>query len=71
MDSHNGMERYRTGAWILNAIWLLLREQRISLARKRSWCICTDFEFVAKTADVVGLYLSDSEKALVICVDEK
>ena len=54
-----------------HAIWRLLREQRISLARKRSWCISTDPEFVAKAADVVGLYLAQDEKALVICVDEK
>jgi len=54
-----------------HAIWRLLREQRISLARKRSWCISTDPEFVPKAADVVGLYLAREEKALVICVDEK
>jgi transposase len=53
------------------AIWRLLREHRISLARKRSWCISTDPEFVPKAADVVGLYLASDEKALVICVDEK
>ena len=54
-----------------HAIWRLLREHRISLARKRSWCISTDPEFVPKAADVVGLYLVSDEKALVICVDEK
>jgi transposase len=54
-----------------HAIWRLLREQRISLARKRSWCISTDPEFVPKAADVVGLYLTHDEKALVFCVDEK
>jgi transposase len=54
-----------------HAIWRLLRDQRINLARKRSWCISTDPEFVPKAADVVGLYLTHDEKALVICVDEK
>ena len=54
-----------------DAIWRFLREQRISLARKRTWCISTDPEFVAKAADIVGLYLARDEKALVICVDEK
>jgi len=54
-----------------HAIWRLLREHRINLARKRSWCISTDPEFAAKAADVVGLYLTQDEKALVICVDEK
>jgi transposase len=54
-----------------HAIWRLLRSQRICLARKRSWCVSTDPEFVFKAADVVGLYLSPPENALVICVDEK
>ena len=54
-----------------HAIWRLLRTQRICLARKRSWCISTDPWFVAKAADVVGLYLAPPENALVICVDEK
>jgi len=54
-----------------HAIWRLLREQRISLSRKRAWCISTDPEFVPKAADVVGLYLAQDEKAFVLCVDEK
>ena len=54
-----------------HAIWRLLREHRISLARKRTWCISTDPEFVAKAADIVGLYLARDAKALVVCVDEK
>jgi transposase len=54
-----------------HAIWRLLREQRISLARRRSWCVSTDPEFVPKAADVVGMYLTHDENALVICVDEK
>jgi transposase len=54
-----------------HAVWRLLRGQRISLARKRSWCVSTDPGFAAKAADVVGLYLSRGERALVVCVDEK
>lgn len=54
-----------------HAVWRFLRDQRISLSRKRSWCISTDPEFAAKAADVVGLYLSPPENAFVICVDEK
>lgn len=54
-----------------HAVWRFLREQRISLARKRSWCISTDPEFTSKAADVVGLYLAPPENAFVICVDEK
>jgi len=53
------------------SIWKLLRQERISLARKRSWCISTDPEFASKAADVVGLYLAPPENAFVICVDEK
>ena len=53
------------------AIWRLLRSQRLCLARKRSWCVSTDPGFVAKAADVVGLYLAPPENALVVCVDEK
>lgn len=54
-----------------DAVWRLLREHRISLARKRTWCVSTDPDFAAKAADVVGLYLAPPEMALVLCVDEK
>jgi len=52
-------------------VWRVLAEQRISLRRRRSWCLSTDPEFVAKAADSVGLYLDPPENAVVICVDEK
>jgi transposase len=55
----------------VHSIWKLLRQERISLARKRSWCVSTDPEFAAKAADVVGLYLAPPENAFVLCVDEK
>ncbi len=54
-----------------DAVWRLLRKERICLSRQRSWSISTDPEFVAKAADIVGLYLSPPENALVICVVEK
>ena len=54
-----------------DAVWRLLREHRINLARKRTWCISTDPDFTAKAADVVGLYLAPPEMAMVLCVDEK
>ena len=54
-----------------HAIWRFLRAQRIALARRRCWCISTVPEFAAKAADVVGLYLTPPENALVLCVDEK
>jgi transposase len=52
-------------------IWRVLRRRRISLERRRSWCISTDPQFAAKAADVVGLYLNPPEHAVVLCLDEK
>ena len=52
-------------------VWRVLRKFKVQLQRRRSWCISTDPEFGPKTADVVGLYLSPPEKAVVLCVDEK
>ena len=53
------------------AVWQILREQRISLQRRRSWCSSTDPEFASKAADIVGLYLAPPKHAVVISVDEK
>jgi transposase len=55
----------------VHAVWRVLRKEGICLQRQRSWCVSTDKEFVAKAADIVGLYLDPPDKALVICVDEK
>ena len=55
----------------VHQVWRVLREKGISLERRRSWSISTDPEFTAKAADIVGLYLSPPEGALVISVDEK
>ena len=55
----------------VHAVWRVLRKEGICLQRQRSWCISTDKEFVAKAADIVGLYLNPPENALVISVDEK
>ena len=52
-------------------LWRVLRKHGISLQRRRSWCISTDPEFAVKAADVVGLYLSPPEHALVLSIDEK
>jgi len=54
-----------------DAVWRVLRKERICLARRRSWCVSTDAQFAAKAADIVGLYLNPPENALVISVDEK
>src|SRR5271166_3639071 len=52
-------------------VWRFLRGQKIDLAGRKSWCESDDPEFVAKAADVVGLYMAPPENAIVICVDEK
>ena len=52
-------------------VWRFLRAQQIDLAGRKSWCESNDPEFVAKAADVVGLYMAPPKNAIVICVDEK
>jgi transposase len=52
-------------------VWRFLRAHKIDLAGRKSWCESNDPEFVAKAADVVGLYMAPPENAIVICVDEK
>lgn len=52
-------------------VWRFLRDQRIDLDGKKSWCESNDAEFAAKAADVVGLYLAPPDDAIVLCVDEK
>ena len=44
---------------------------KIDLAGRKSWCESNDPAFVAKAADVVGLYMAPPKNAIVICVDEK
>src|SRR5215468_5810762 len=52
-------------------VWRFLREHAIDLAARKSWCESNDPQFVAKAADVVGLYIAPPAKAIVLCVDEK
>jgi transposase len=52
-------------------VWRFLRDQRLDLDGRKSWCESDDAEFAAKAAEVVGLYLAPPEDAIVICVDEK
>ena len=51
--------------------WRVLRQLGVSLRRRRSWCLSTDPEFTREAADIVGLYLSPRENAVVLTVDEK
>ena len=46
-------------------------EQRRGAARLQSSKLSTDPVFVAKVRDVVGLYVSPPQHAIVLCVDEK
>jgi transposase len=39
-------------------VWRFLRAQKIDLAGRKSWCDSNDPAFVAKAADVVGLYMA-------------
>jgi transposase len=52
-------------------VWRFLREHKIDLAARKSWCESNDPAFAAKAADVVGLYVAPPEKAIVLCIDEK
>jgi len=52
-------------------LWAIMRKEGIQLQRKRSWCVSTDPEFAAKSADIIGLYLNPPERAIVLSVDEK
>jgi transposase len=52
-------------------IWRFLRAQKIDLSGRKSWCETTDPEFVPKAADIVGLYMSPPDNAVVLSVDEK
>jgi hypothetical protein len=52
-------------------VWRFLREHKIDLAARKSWCESNDPAFAAKTADVVGLYVDPPAKAIVLCIDEK
>ena len=52
-------------------VWRFLRNHKIDLVARKSWCESNDPNFTAKAADVVGLYVAPPEKAIVLCVDEK
>lgn len=52
-------------------IWRFLRANKIDLAARKSWCQSDDPDFVAKAADIVGLYLDPPQDAIVLAVDEK
>jgi transposase len=52
-------------------IWRFLRAQKIDLSGRKSWCESNDPDFIAKAADIVGLYIAPPLNAVVLSVDEK
>ena len=52
----------------IGRIW---RQHHLQPHRVKTFKLRRDPQFVAKLADVVGLYLNPPDKALVLCVDEK
>src|SRR4029450_9802300 len=52
-------------------VWRFLRNHKIDLVVRKSWCESNDPHFTAKAAEVVGLYVAPPAKAIVLCVDEK
>ena len=52
-------------------IWRFLRAQKIDLSGRKSWCESNDPDFVAKAAEIVGLYMMPPDNAVVLSVDEK
>ena len=61
----------RLGDVDVQYVWRFLREQKIDLSARKSWCESNDPEFAAKAAEIVGLYLDPPDKALVLAIDEK
>jgi transposase len=52
-------------------IWRFLRAQKIDLSGRKAWCESSDPEFVAKAAEIVGLYMAPPDNAVVLAVNEK
>lgn len=52
-------------------VWRFLREHKIDLSGRKSWCQSNDPDFVPKAAEIVGLYLDPPQDAIVLAVDEK
>ena len=52
-------------------VWRFLRNHKIDLEARKSWCESDDPQFATKAADVVGLYIAPPKKGIVLCIDEK
>ena len=54
-----------------SAVSRIWRAFGLSRTSCETWKLSTDPQFIDKVRDVVGLYMSPPENALVLCVDEK
>jgi hypothetical protein len=52
-------------------MYLAVRAQKIDLSGRKSWCQSNDPDFVPKTVEIVGLYMSPPDNEVVLSVDEK
>ena len=52
-------------------VWRVLRQQKIDLDGRKSWCESSDPDFAAKAATWSGSISRHLTNAIVICVDEK
>ncbi len=52
-------------------IWRMCRESGITLQRPRSWIYDTNDELSSKTVDVVGLFCTAKEKAIVVRINRE
>lgn len=52
-------------------VWQIWRAFGLQPHRSESFALSKDPQFVEKVRDIVGLYMSPPENALVLCVDEK
>ena len=61
----------RTSGLSQTAVSRIWRAFGLQPHRQETFKLSTDPQFVAKTRDIVGLYLDPPTKAMVLCVDEK
>lgn len=64
-------EKTGLSASTIGRIWRIWRIFEIKPHCEASWKLSNDPQFVEKVYDIIGLYLSPPESAVVYCVDEK
>ena len=67
--SSRGMAR-ASGLWV-SSVQRIWRAFGLQPHRLDTFKLSTDPDFVAEVRDVVGLYVSPPDRAVVLCVDEK